>query len=208
MKLHILGIAGTFMGGVAALAREMGHEVEGSDQNIYPPMSTQLEQLGIARTWRALEHAHAALILVDAAHGVGAPEQAILARLAPALPKIWVHNKIDLTGEAPQSRQVDGERHVYLSARSGLGVELLTEELLRIAGWQSASEGVFMARNRHLQAMRAVEAGLVRAAGLLGQAELFAEELRQAQEALNSITGEFTSDDLLGEIFSRFCIGK
>lgn len=184
VPLHIIDTAGL---------RETGDEVE---------------QQGIARTWRALESAHAALLLVDAAHGITEAEKSILARLRPDLPRIWIHNKIDLAGDTPKMVVDGGERHIYLSAKTGLGVHQLREALLTIAGWQSGSEGVFMARSRHLKALREVEGNLQRAAERLGQAELFAEELRQAQASLNTITGEFTSDDLLGEIFSRFCIGK
>ena len=87
-------------------------------------------------------------------------------------------------------------------------MDLLRQRLLEIAGWQPSGEGVFMARGRHLTAMQEVRQHLDLASGLLMQPELIAEELRLAQEALNTITGEFTPDDLLGEIFSRFCIGK
>jgi tRNA modification GTPase len=162
-----------------------------------------VERLGIARTWAAVEKADVALLLVDAAHGVGEREAAILQRL-PQVARLTIHNKIDVAAEAP--RAVGDE--VWLSAKTGAGVELLRDKLLEAAGWQTAGEGVFMARARHLDA-------LDRAAGHLGgaresaaQLELFAEELRLAQAALSEITGEFTADDLLGEIFSKFCIGK
>lgn len=168
----------------------------------------EVEQQGIARTWRALENAHVALLLVDAGHGITAAEEVILTRLRADLPRIWVHNKIDLSTEAARVEQRGGELHLFLSAKTGSGVELLREELLRIAGWQPGGEGVYMARARHLQALQQVQARLVKAATQLAQPELLAEELRLAQEALSAITGEFTPDDLLGEIFSRFCIGK
>jgi tRNA modification GTPase len=168
----------------------------------------EVEQQGIARTWRALENAHVALLLVDAAHGITETEKTILARLRKDLPKLWVHNKIDLTAETTGKLERDGEKHLYLSAKTGAGMDLLRGELLAIAGWQPGGEGVYMARIRHLEALRLVEGNLERAAKLLTQPELLAEELRLAQESLNTITGEFSSDDLLGEIFSRFCIGK
>lgn len=170
--------------------------------------SDEIEKEGIARTWRALENAHIALLLVDAAHDIGEAEKSILARLPAFLPKIWLHNKIDLSRETPKIVLRDGDMHLYLSAKTGLGIDLLKAELLKLAGWQPAGEGIFMARARHLVAMQAVRTHLERAGGLLAQAELFAEELRLAQEALSLITGEFSPDDLLGEIFSRFCIGK
>jgi tRNA modification GTPase len=168
----------------------------------------EVEQQGIARTWQALENAHAALLLVDAAHGITAAEKSILARLRPNLPKVWVHNKIDLVDEPPKRAQHGGETHISLSAKTGAGIQLLRTELLKIVGWQPSGEGIFMARARHLAALRKVEANLSKAAQWLDQPELLAEELRLAQESLNTITGEFTPDNLLGEIFSRFCIGK
>ena len=168
----------------------------------------EVEKQGIARTWRALENAHVALLLVDAAHGITETEKTILARLRKDLPKLWVHNKIDLTSETKGKVELDGEKHLYLSAKTGAGMDLLRGELLEIAGWQPGGEGVYMARSRHLEALKSVESNLERATRLLAQPELLAEELRLAQESLNTITGEFTSDDLLGEIFSRFCIGK
>ncbi len=168
----------------------------------------EVEQHGIARTWRALENANVALLLIDVAHGITAAEKSILGRLPSVLPKVWIHNKIDLSSESAKFEVQDGETHIHLSAKSGEGVELLREHLLKLAGWQAAGEGVFMARARHLIALNAVKINLNTASQLLSQPELIAEELRLAQEALNSITGEFTPDDLLGEIFSRFCIGK
>lgn len=170
--------------------------------------SDEVEQHGIARTWQALENAHAALLLVDAAHGITDTEKSILARLRADLPKLWIHNKIDLTNAPAGCVEDQGEKHLHLSAKTGEGMELLRGELLNIAGWQPGGEGIYMARGRHLDALQTVAENLSRAGGLLGQPELLAEELRLAQESLNTITGEFTPDDLLGEIFSRFCIGK
>ncbi|PKO25521.1 MAG: tRNA uridine-5-carboxymethylaminomethyl(34) synthesis GTPase MnmE [Betaproteobacteria bacterium HGW-Betaproteobacteria-8] len=168
----------------------------------------EVEKHGIARTWRALENADVALLLIDAAHGIGESEKSILERLSAVLPKIWIHNKIDLSAETPKKEVLEGETHIYLSAKLGQGLSLLQEHLLSLAGWQPSGEGVFMARTRHLDALKQVEQNLSCAVELLGQAELVAEELRLAQEALSQITGEFTPDDLLGEIFSKFCIGK
>ncbi len=168
----------------------------------------EVEKHGIARTWRALENADVALLLVDAAHGIGDSEKTILERLPTVLPRIWIHNKIDLSAESPKKVMLGEETHIYLSAKHGQGLSLLQEQLLSLAGWQPTGEGVFMARTRHLDALKLVEQNLMRAVELLGQAELVAEELRLAQEALSQITGEFTPDDLLGEIFSKFCIGK
>jgi tRNA modification GTPase len=101
---------------------------------------------------------------------------------------------------------------IVLSAKTGVGIDALRAQLLSSAGWQASGAGVFIARERHLQALRRVEAHLQEAAMHLGQRaqalDLLAEELRLAQNALGEITGEFTSDDLLGVIFSKFCIGK
>jgi tRNA modification GTPase len=162
-----------------------------------------VEKIGIARTWAALEHADVALLLVDAAHGLGEHEAAILARL-PAVARLTIHNKIDAANELPR---VAGDE-VWLSARTGAGLELLREKLLAAAGWQAAGEGAFMARARHLDALSRAATHVAAAREAVGQLELFAEELRLAQLALAEITGEFTADDLLGEIFSQFCIGK
>ena len=162
-----------------------------------------VEKIGIARTWAALEHADVALLLVDAAHGLGEHEAAILARL-PAVARLTIHNKIDATNEQPR---VAGDE-VWLSAKTGAGVALLREKLLAAAGWQAAGEGAFMARARHLDALSRAATHVAAARAAVGQLELFAEELRLAQLALAEITGEFTADDLLGEIFSTFCIGK
>jgi tRNA modification GTPase len=162
-----------------------------------------VEKIGIARTWAAVEKADVALLLVDAALGAGSREAAILARL-PELARLTVHNKIDVTGEAPRAA---GDE-VWLSARTGAGVELLREKLLQAAGWQAAGEGAFMARARHLDALGRAAGHLAAARATAAHLELFAEELRLAQAALSEITGEFTADDLLGEIFSKFCIGK
>jgi tRNA modification GTPase len=102
--------------------------------------------------------------------------------------------------------------HIYLSAAEHTGLELLRKELLSIAGWQQTGESAFLARERHLIALQTAQSHLDVAAKLAEQSDqsldLFAEECRLAQDSLNSITGEFTSDDLLGAIFSRFCIGK
>lgn len=168
----------------------------------------EVEKFGIARTWRALENANIALLLVDAAHGITETEKSILARLPQETTKIWIHNKIDVSRETAKISEIGDETHIYLSAKQGDGLSLLKEHLLKVAGWQPSGEGVFMARARHVQALESVDAKLSQAAQLMAQPELVAEELRLAQNALSSITGEFTPDDLLGEIFSKFCIGK
>lgn len=167
-----------------------------------------VEQFGIARTWKAIASAHVALLLVDSQHGIGVFEKSILEKLPSQVKKVWVHNKIDVSRETSRTDIIDHEQHVFLSAKTGLGIPLLQKTLLEMIGYQPGGEGVFMARARHLQALQAVSEHLSHAVSQMHAAELIAEELRCAQEALGSITGEFTPDDLLGEIFSRFCIGK
>ena len=176
----------------------------------------EIEKFGIARTWASLQTAHIALLLVDAANGITEVERLIIDRLPQVLPKIWVHNKIDLSAQAPKIEKIThstqiSETHIYLSAKFGVGLDLLKKHLLELAGWQQSAdggEGVFMARARHIDALAKVEQHLQHATLQMNSPELMAEELRLAQESLSSITGEFTPDDLLGEIFSRFCIGK
>lgn len=167
-----------------------------------------VENAGIDRTYQALETAKVALLLVDATHGITHKEKSILDRLTVETEKIWVHNKIDLSHESAKVLMIENETHIFLSAKKMLGLGLLKETLLKIAGYQNQTEGVFMARSRHLHAIEKVTNHLASAVSQLGSAELVAEELKLAQQSLASITGEFTPDDLLGEIFSKFCIGK
>ncbi len=164
-----------------------------------------VERLGIARTWAVLQKADIAVLLVDSKHGISDNEALILARL-PQIPRITVHNKIDISLDSARIMPEGAE--VWLSAKTGEGIELLRELLLQIAGWSHNSEGVFIARSRHLNALRRASFCLQRAHEAGKQLEFFAEELRLAQEAISEITGEFSSDDLLGVIFSQFCIGK
>lgn len=170
--------------------------------------SDEIEAMGISRTWQAIDRADVLLLVVDAAQGMAAPDRAIAGRLPERLPRVVVFNKIDLSGGDAAVASVGGETHVRLSARTGAGLELLRRALLSVAGWQATGEDVFMARERHLVALTRATECLERAAGVIDRPELFAEELRLAHRELGAITGEFTSDDLLGEIFSRFCIGK
>ena len=168
----------------------------------------EIEKIGIERTWREIERADAVILLVDARTGVGDAERAILAQLPTRLVRLTVHNKIDLVPRAAERHEdAAGAVEIALSARSGEGVELLRQGLLRVAGWHP-SEDVFIARERHLQALAETRQHLETAREQLPRLELFAEELRLAQLALAAITGKFTANDLLGEIFGRFCIGK
>jgi tRNA modification GTPase len=174
-----------------------------------------VEQIGIERAWDQIRQADAVLFLHDLTRCNEAAYQADDAAIAAALPSgvqvLHVGSKRDqVSAEALAQRLPEGA--LALSAVSGEGLADLRQRLLQWAGWQPASEGVFMARERHLQALARVDEHLSQAQHWLqAQAEhldLLAEELRLAQQALGEITGEFTADDLLGEIFSRFCIGK
>jgi tRNA modification GTPase len=168
--------------------------------------SDEIEKIGVARAWTAIEKANLALLIIDATRGIAAEDEAILARLPANLPVLRVFNKIDLLGKEPQ-RSPDGPS-VHLSAKTGEGLDLLRDSLLRLAGWEQAGEDVYMARERHIRALTEAESRLQAADQHWEQLELLAEELKLAQHALGTITGEFSSEDLLGEIFSRFCIGK
>ena len=167
-----------------------------------------VEQMGIARTQLALTRADVVLVLLDESQPrAELDDRAILEQLPAKVPRLYLHNKIDLSGHIAGVEMRSGECHLYLSAKTGAGMEALQEKLLESIGWHQES-GVFMARARHLEALSLAGHYLDDARQQLDHPELFAEELRQAQGALNSITGEFSADDLLGEIFSRFCIGK
>lgn len=170
--------------------------------------SDAVEQIGIARAWAAIEQADLAVLVIDATKDDTAEDRVILAGLPKGLPCLRVYNKCDLTGTPAGIMHVGGSESVMLSAKTGEGLDILRAAIARAIGWRGEAEGVFMARARHLEALRHTQAGLVRAANEVRRQELLAEELRKAHEALMSITGEITSDDLLGEIFSRFCIGK
>jgi tRNA modification GTPase len=167
----------------------------------------EIERIGIARAWREIEKADVVVLLVDARQGVCDADRAILAQLPPGLARITVHNKIDLSGKEPGRHAGTDGAAIWLSAKSGKGIGLLRQELLRVAGYRPA-EHVFIARERHLRALAETLGHLQAAHAHLAQLELFAEELRMAQKSLAVITGEFSADDLLGEIFGRFCIGK
>ena len=183
------------------------------------PTDDPIETLGIERTWAAVAKADLALLIIDARRGSApaADDTGILDALPAALLRIVVHNKIDLAGERARVEvRAEGggkaRRHVFSSAKTGEGIDLLQQEILAQAGAHEDMEGAFLARERHLVALRDAAARLAAASHHLNAAspplELFAEELRAAQTALGAITGEFSADDLLGAIFSRFCIGK
>ncbi|RDD93785.1 tRNA uridine-5-carboxymethylaminomethyl(34) synthesis GTPase MnmE [Acidovorax sp. BoFeN1] len=179
----------------------------------------EVERIGIARAWDEIAGADAVLFLHDLARrdamdyraADAVIESTLAEKLPSSVPVIDVWNKVDCVPGAAQPASA-GRAAVHLSARTGEGLDALRRILLEVAGWQSAPEGVYIARARHVQALRTVQQHLEEAAAqldALGPAlDLLAEELRLAQNALSSITGEFSSDDLLGVIFSSFCIGK
>jgi tRNA modification GTPase len=161
----------------------------------------EVERLGIERTWKEIEKADVAVLLTDAQHGLTPAEQAIIDRLPEGMTRVTVQNKIDLGAAASTADALQ------LSAKTGAGIDALRVKLLEIAGWQPG-ESLFIARERHLRALSDAAEHLATATAALPALEIFAEELRLAHKALQSITGEYTPDDLLGAIFSKFCIGK
>ena len=181
------------------------------------PGVDEVEKIGIARAWDEIRSADAVLFLhdlprsqdlADAAYRAADESiaQLLTRQLPAAVPVLQVWNKTDA------ATAVQRPEGLHISARTGQGLDGLRQALLQIAGWQSAPEGVFMARERHVQALQAVQQQLDHAQAQVASSapalDLLAEDLRQAQLALSQITGEFTPDDLLGEIFSKFCIGK
>jgi tRNA modification GTPase len=161
-----------------------------------------VEQLGVERSWSVAAGASVVVHVIDATTGMTPDDQAIRERLGDQT-VIEVFNKIDLVDQ-----KGNDPTKIYLSAKTGKNLDQLKQALLRAAGWQPSGEGVFAARERHLQALALAQRHIQYAQERKSQLELFAEELRGAQHALSAITGEFSADDLLGEIFSRFCIGK
>lgn len=171
-----------------------------------------VERIGIERAWAAIARADHALYLVDGRKGWDAEDSRLRAQLPAALPVTLVWNKQDaVDGVADVRQDEDGETSVYLSAKTGLGVDALREHLKSVLGLHCLGEGVVLARARHLDSLQRAQSALARGHEQLHvfqAGELLAEELRLAQEALGEITGVVRADDLLGRIFSEFCIGK
>ncbi|WP_409500663.1 tRNA uridine-5-carboxymethylaminomethyl(34) synthesis GTPase MnmE [Mannheimia glucosida] len=177
--------------------------------------SDEVERIGIQRAWEEIAQADHVLLMIDSTE-----QQAdqfrqewaeFLAKLPANMPVTVIRNKVDLSGEQEGLIQVDDFTMIRLSAQTKVGVDLLREHLKKSMGYQSSTEGGFLARRRHLQALETAAEHLERGHIQLTQflaGELLAEELRMVQNALSEITGQFTSDDLLGNIFSSFCIGK
>lgn len=210
----VSAVAGTTRDVVSQTIQIHGVPLHVADTAGLRESSDEVEQIGVARAWGQIESADAVLFLHDLTRAhlpdYAAADAEILAglrqKLPPGVPVLDVWNKQDA---APVGHPAQG---IALSARTGLGIEALREQLLAMAGWQAVPEGVYLARARHVQALARVETHLALAAHHLAARaqllDLLAEELRLAQNALNEITGEFGADDLLGVIFSRFCIGK
>jgi tRNA modification GTPase len=181
--------------------------VKVSDTAGLRPSSDPIEREGIRRAWREIETADLVLLLIDDSQGYGLQEVRIIENLPVHIPLLKVWNKIDLGSKKPGMKG----NEVFISARTGAGLEALRERLKAQVGYEDRTEGVFIARRRHLQALEQAEQAFqatfeqfhVHRAG-----ELMAEELRRVQQALGTITGEVTSDELLGKIFASFCIGK
>lgn len=168
-----------------------------------------VERMGIARTQQNIERADIVLVLSDCSQQGTTTMPTVLSCLPPKTPRLFVYNKVDLLPAAEKLGERGGcnEESIYVSAKTGQGIALLQQKLLALIGWHQEA-GVFMARARHLKALEQAQYHLECATQQQPQLELVAEELRLAQQSLNEITGEFGADDLLGEIFSHFCIGK
>jgi tRNA modification GTPase len=186
----------------------------------------EVERIGIGRSWQAIAEADVVLVLHDLtraddpAHA--AADAAIVARLPAGVARLHVHNKADTAPAAAErvvGRRAEGadatdgpDRQLVLSARTREGLEPLRQALLQLAGWHTLAEGQFVARERHVRALRDAASHVAAAQAWTAQGDraldLLAEELRLAHDALAAITGTYSSDDLLGDIFGRFCIGK
>ncbi len=170
-----------------------------------------IEQEGIKRALQAIENADRVLLIVDDSQHQSELPNHLLSRVPSHIPRTVIRNKCDLSGLQPQLIDADGTTQVLISAKHNQGIELLRTHLKTIMSYESSNEGTFSARRRHLDALhkarQACEQGLQQLQ-LNGASELLAEELRLAQNALSEITGEYTTEDLLGAIFSTFCIGK
>ena len=199
-------IAGTTRDYVRATVSLEGVPVHLIDTAGLRETNDEVERIGIERTWQAARSAGAALFITE--RGIEAGEEArLVAGLPASIPVARVVNKIDLSGESAHAEGGARGPDLYLSAKTGAGLEALRAWLLDTAGWKPHAEGLFVARERHLAALRSASERLQTAIGSHAY-ELVAEELRLAHDDLGAITGAVHADDLLGAIFSRFCIGK
>ncbi len=170
-----------------------------------------IEQIGIKRTFMALDSADLCLILIDATRGLDNIDTNILNQINQSIPKIFVYNKIDLIpckSIQHNNKLINGSHHIYISAKHNIGIQELRQIILESIGFENNNQDVFIARTRHLNALTKAVEHIDMAFHNWSNLEIIAEELRYGHNKLAEITGEFSSDDLLGEIFSRFCIGK
>lgn len=203
----VTDVPGTTRDAIRRMLQVRGVPIELVDTAGLRESGDPVERIGIERAWLALQGADVVVRMREA----GTPEAADepgWERLPAAIPRIEVVNKIDLTGEAPGREERDAATWIRLSARTGAGVNHLEDALLGVVGWQGKEEGLFMARARHLDALRVAETLIAETEVDSQGLELLAEQLRLAHDALATIVGGNAPDDLLGEIFSRFCIGK
>ena len=170
--------------------------------------SDEVEVIGMQRTWQSIGRADLVMLVVEAAKGVTDGDRVILAGFPEGLSHITVFNKVDLVSIAPALSPQNRDAVIFVSAKTGEGIDELQVALEKASGWQASGEDVFLGRERHIVALKSALSALEEADALLDHLELLAEELRAAHKSLGTITGEVTADDLLGEIFSSFCIGK
>ncbi len=166
-----------------------------------------VEKIGIERAYAAANNAELCLILIDAVTGITPEDEKILAEIPVNIPRIFVYNKIDLINQNIPIKQ-DDRTNIYISAKMDLGIDHLRSTILECVGFDSNNHDTFIARTRHLDAIQKTINHIDTAFSNTQNLEILAEELRYAHTDLGDITGEFSSDELLGEIFSRFCIGK
>ena len=171
----------------------------------------EVEQLGINKTWEAIQTAHVAVLLVDITKGSGDYEEFILNKLPKGIKKLRIFNKIDLVTREANVENNNNEIIIYLSAKLENGIDLLKNTLIeRVSDnfHQDSEQSMILARSRHIYALNNVRQSVTKALINKESSELLAEELTQAQHELSAVTGDYTNDDLLGKIFSSFCIGK
>ena len=199
-------IAGTTRDYVKATIALQGVPIHLVDTAGLRDAEDEVERLGVERSWKAVESA-GAVIFVEDSEAEAVRDAELLARLPASVPVARVVNKIDRSGASPGMQRSASGPLFHISALTGAGLEAVEAWLLEVAGWRPEGEGLFMARQRHVDALARAAAHLARAADV-SAFEIKAEELRLAQAALGEITGLVSADQLLGEIFSRFCIGK
>jgi tRNA modification GTPase len=211
-------VAGTTRDKISQLIQIEGVPINIIDTAGLRATDDEVEKIGIEKTRQAISQADIVVWLQDVQHYFNSSDgfasampSEIPCGVAINAPLLKVFNKVDLRSDSDRSHLINSDTELFISAKNKLGIDALRQTLLRLAGWQQG-EGVYLARERHLVGLRAAQTHVdiaqqwmqTEGVGL----ELVAEELRQAQAQLSSITGEFTADDLLGVIFSRFCIGK